>query len=182
MLITEAAEKFGLSRSTLLYYDRIGLLKPSGRSEAGYRLYSPDDVERLATICSFRRAGLSIDDIRRILSAEDADGMVLRRRMVELGEEIRTLQSQQRLLGRMLHVQSGGELPVNVDKQAWIEMLHAAGMDEASMSRWHTEFERRAPEAHHRFLLGLGISEEEVLLIRRRSMKESDTEVGNTCR
>jgi len=37
-LITELARKHGLSRSTLLYYDRIGLLTPSGRSEAGYRL------------------------------------------------------------------------------------------------------------------------------------------------
>ena len=169
MLVTEAARKFGLSRSTLLYYDRIGLLKPSGRSEAGYRLYSADDVEKMAAICSFRRAGLSIDDVRRIMAAEDADGVVLRRRMAELGEEIRVLQSQQRLLGKMLQVQSGGELPVSIDKKAWIEMLRAAGMDEAAMTRWHKEFEFRAPEAHHRFLLGLGISEEEALLIRKRS-------------
>jgi DNA-binding transcriptional MerR regulator len=168
--ITDLARKFGLSRSTLLYYDQIGLLPPSGRSEAGYRMYSQDDRDRLATICSFRQAGLTIEDIRCVLSMEDdANGAVLRRRMRALGEEIRTLQTQQRLLGKMLQVQSSGELPVTVDKQAWIEMLRAAGMDESAMSRWHTEFERRAPEAHQQFLLVLGITEEEVLCIRKRS-------------
>jgi len=46
--IRELAGLFGLSRSTLLYYDRIGLLSPSARSESGYRLYSAADRERFA--------------------------------------------------------------------------------------------------------------------------------------
>jgi DNA-binding transcriptional MerR regulator len=168
--VTELARKYGLSRSTLLYYDRIGLLTPSGRSDAGYRLYSPNDSDRLATICSFRQAGLTINDIRRILAMEnDANGVVLQRRMRELGEEIRSKQIQQHLLAKMLQVRSSGELPVIVDKQAWIEMLRAAGMDESAMRIWHAEFERRAPEAHHQFLLALGISETEALCIRELS-------------
>jgi MerR family transcriptional regulator, thiopeptide resistance regulator len=175
MLITEVARMFGLSRSTLLYYDRIGLLTPSGRSKAGYRLYSTNDVETLASICSFRQAGLTIEDIRRVLSMKDSDGAVLKGRMRELGEEIRTLQTQQHLLGKMLQVQSRGELPVSIDKQAWIEMLCAAGMDETAMARWHAEFERRAPEAHHQFLLALGIWEDEALVIRKRSREEPTT-------
>lgn len=172
--ITELARVFGLSRSTLLYYDRIGLLTPSGRSEAGYRQYSQSDRDRLAAISSFRQAGLTIADIRRVLSMDGhADGDILKRRIGELGEEIRALQAQQRLLGRMLRIESRGELPVSVDKQAWIEMLRAAGMDEAAMRKWHSEFERRAPEAHHRFLLDLGIAEAEALFIRERSKDES---------
>jgi len=168
--ITELARKFGLSRSTLLYYDRIGLLTPSGRSEAGYRLYSPNDRDRLAAICSYRQAGLTINDICRVLAMEeDANGIVLQRRLRELGEEIRSLQTQQHLLAKMLQVHALGELPVTVDKQAWIEMLRAAGMDDAAMRIWHAEFERRAPEAHHQFLLALGISETEALCIRNLS-------------
>jgi MerR family transcriptional regulator, thiopeptide resistance regulator len=171
--ITELARIFGLSRSALLYYDRIGLLKPTGRTEAGYRLYSPNDRDRLASICSFRRAGLTIEDIRRVLSVEgDAEQAVLQRRIRSLGEEIRNLKTQQHLLSKMLQVQSLGELPVAVDKQAWIEMLRAAGMDEAAMARWHAEFERRAPEAHHQFLLALGVSEDEALFIREHARKE----------
>ncbi len=172
--ISELARMFGLSRSALLYYDRIGLLTPSARSEGGYRLYSRNDRDRLAAICSFRRAGLTIADITLVLSMEkDTNGAVLKRRIRELGEEIRTLQTQQRLLCKMLQVESLGELPATIDKQAWIEMLRAAGMDEAAMRRWHTEFERRAPEAHHQFLLDLRIPEDEAIYIRQLSRDES---------
>lgn len=173
--ITEFARMFGLSRSTLLYYDRIGIMIPSGRSEAGYRLYSTRDKDRMATIQSFRQAGLTIEDIGRVLSREEGDqGEILQRRLRELGEEIRSLQAQQRLLGRMLQVESRGELPAAVDKQAWIEMLRAAGMDEDAMAKWHSEFERRTPGAHHQFLLALGISEDEARLIRTRSQEKSE--------
>ncbi|MEN6623714.1 MAG: MerR family transcriptional regulator [Smithella sp.] len=171
--ITKLARKFGLSRSTLLYYDRIGLLKPSERSKSGYRLYSQNDYDRLATICSFRQAGLTIEDISRILSSKEVvNSLVLQRRISKLGEEIRILQTQQHLLGKMLQVQSLEELPATIDQQAWIEMLRAAGMDEKAMSKWHNEFESRAPEAHYQFLLSLGISEEEALLIRKRSTQK----------
>lgn len=170
--ITELGRQYGLSRSTLLYYDRIGLLTPSGRSDAGYRLYSQGDRDKLASICSFRHAGLTIDDIRRVLAmeeAEDTNGTVLRKRLQDIGEEIRTLQSHQHMIAKMLKLQSLGGLPVTVGKQEWIEMLRAAGMDEAAMLKWHTEFEKRAPEAHHQFLLGLGILEEEALYITKKS-------------
>lgn len=168
--ITELARHFGLSRSTLLYYDRIGLLSPSGRSDAGYRLYSPADRERLAAIAAFRQAGLTIEDIRRVsASSEDTSRSVLQRRLQDLGEEIKALQAQQHLLGSMLKIQYGGELPASVDKWTWVEMLRAAGMDDDAMDQWHAEFERRAPEAHQVFLLSLGISEEEARLIRERS-------------
>jgi len=168
--ISGLARQFGLSRSTLLYYDKIGLLVPSGRSAAGYRLYSPDDRDRLAAICSFRQAEFKIEDIRHILSVKkDANNAILHRRMRELGDEIRTLQSQQHLLGKMLQVQSLAKLPVTVDHQAWVEMLRAARMNEAAMNRWHIEFERRAPEAHHQFLLALGTPEDDVQFIRKQA-------------
>lgn len=171
--ITELARQFGLSRSTLLYYDRIGLLKASGRSEAGYRAYSQHDRDRLASICSFRQAGLGIEDIRRVISEEaDNSAVVLRRRMEGLSDEIRMLQTQQLLLGKMLQMQSPGELPATVDKHAWVEMLRAAGMDDAAMRRWHVVFERRAPEAHHQFLLALRISEAEASSIRKLSVED----------
>src|SRR5574344_1987818 len=45
--IGQIAKRFALSRSTLLYYDTIGLLSPSGRSQANYRLYTDNDVRRM---------------------------------------------------------------------------------------------------------------------------------------
>lgn len=168
--ITQLGRRFGLSRSTLLYYDRIGLLSPSGRSEAGYRVYSEADSDRLAAIASFRRAGLSVDDIRRVLAKTEGSGKtVLERRLKAVGEEIESLRAQQHLIAGMLKVQATEELPATVDKETWVAMLRAAGMDDRAMARWHTEFERRAPEAHHAFLLSLGITDHEALLIRRWS-------------
>ncbi|MBU5638565.1 MerR family transcriptional regulator [Geomonas sp. Red69] len=167
--ISQLAAKFGLSRSTLLYYDQEGLLSPSGRSEAGYRLYSDGDLERLAAIVSFRKAGLSVEETRALLASGEGEQSVIRRRLDAIGEQIRALQAQQHLLARMLRVQSGEELPESVDKETWVAMLRAAGMDDEAMETWHAEFERRAPQAHHSFLLSLGIPEQEARAIREWS-------------
>jgi DNA-binding transcriptional MerR regulator len=163
---------FGLSRSTLLYYDRVGVLAPTGRSRSNYRLYSEADRKRLEEICSFRRAGLSIEDIRTLLSnrTERSTGL-LERRLRAIGDEMRSLESQQRLLAGLLRAQAGGGPRGPVDKALFVEMLRAAGMDEAAMHRWHREFESRAPEAHQAFLRSLGIPEGEALRIRRWSLE-----------
>lgn len=168
--ISELARKYDLSRSTLIYYDRTGLLTPSGRSEAGYRLYSASDAERLEAICAYRRAGLSLDDIRTILDSIDAPGReVLEHRLQHLGREILTLQNQQKVLAGILKAKATGATFAATDKELWVSMFRAAGMDEAAMSRWHQEFEQRAPEDHHAFLLTIGISEKEALQIRKLS-------------
>ncbi len=57
------------------------------------------------------------------------------------------------LLGRGVEAPEGPRL----DKQGWIAILQASGMDESDMHRWHVEFERLAPDAHHGFLVSLGI-------------------------
>ena len=165
--ISELARLFNLSRSTLLYYDRIGLLSPSGRSEAGYRLYSNSERERVESICSLRRAGMDIEGIRTILASTGDDSTsVLRRRLDEIGTEIDALRTKQRLLAGMLKVQGEGGPGSAVNKEMFVAMLRAAGMDDAAMKKLHVEFERREPEAHHTFLLSLGISEKEALQIR----------------
>lgn len=172
--ITELASQFGLSRSTLLYYDRIGLLKPSGRSEANYRRYSAADRDRLESICAMRRAGVDIEGIRTILqSAGDDTTEVLKRRLAEIGAEISALQTKQRLMAGMLKLQGEGGPKNTVDKEMFVCMLRAAGMDDAAMRKLHVEFERKEPAAHHAFLLSLGISEKEALLIRKWSADEA---------
>lgn len=168
--ISQLARLCGLSRSTLLYYDRIGLLSPSGRSEAGYRLYSQTDRDRLESICSFRQAGLGIEDCLAMLSASgDSTAEVIKQRLQAVGEEIVALQTKQRLLAGMLRLQGQGGPLAAVDKQMFVELLRAAGMDDHAMQQLHTEFEHRAPQAHHAFLRSLGISEQEARMIRRLS-------------
>ena len=72
----------------------------------------------------------------------------------------------------MLRGVASGKRPRCVDKQMWIEMLKAAGMDQHAMARCHTEFEQRTPDGHQEFLLSLGIPPEEVTRIRRLSRGE----------
>jgi MerR family transcriptional regulator, thiopeptide resistance regulator len=170
--ISKLARTFGLSRSTLLYYDRIGLLSPSERSSSGYRIYSQDDMQRLERIHNLRQTSLSLDDIRSILSSEGDPGTILlERRLKEIGDEILDLKAKQGLLSGMLKGMSSQEDPPKVNKKMWIEMLRAGGMDDQDMDRWHAEFECRAPEAHHEFLLSLGIAEKEVIVIRQWSKR-----------
>jgi DNA-binding transcriptional MerR regulator len=165
--ISQLARAQGLSRSTLLYYDRQGLLLPSGRTGSGYRYYTDKDQRRLERICHFRQAGLTLAEIRVVLASGGKPGAkLIEKRMRETAGEILGLRSQQQLFAGMLNrVVSGRGAPC-VDKRLWVEMLRAAGMNDRAMARWHAEFERRAPEGHHEFLLSLGIPEKEVAGIR----------------
>ena len=64
MKVGELAKRTGVSVRTLHYYDEIGLLSPSHRSEAGYRLYSAEDIARLQQIKSLRQLGFRLEEIR----------------------------------------------------------------------------------------------------------------------
>ncbi len=61
--IGELAKQTGLSIRTLRYYDEIGLLVPSHRTEADYRLYSEADIARLQQILSLRQLGFALKEI-----------------------------------------------------------------------------------------------------------------------
>ena len=74
----------------------------------------------------------------------------------------------------MLKLQGEGGPVSSVDKEMFVELLRAAGMDDNAMRQLHTEFERRAPDAHHAFLLSLGIGEKEALMIRKWSADAGD--------
>ena len=71
--VREVSELAGVSVRTLHHYDAIGLLRPSERSAAGYRLYSDDDLLRLQQILLFRELEFPLADIRRIVDAPDFD-------------------------------------------------------------------------------------------------------------
>jgi len=168
--ISQIARACGLSRSTLLFYHRLGLFSPAGRTGSGYRFYSPKEVARLKRITYFRQAGLSLKEIRIVLSSGGKPGTrLLEKRMRQTVETIVGLKNQQRLLAGMFRHAASGKRPRCVDKQMWVEMLRAAGMDREAMGRWHAEFERRSPEGHQEFLLSIGIPPGEAARIRRLS-------------
>jgi DNA-binding transcriptional MerR regulator len=172
--ISALAKASGLSRSALLYYDRLGLLKPSGRNRSGYRQYSAAEVVKLEQICLYRQVGIPLKEISTLLdeSGSNLSVEILQRRLRVLGREIDNFQKQQQCIVRLLkqkQIHQGVEM---INKDRWVEIMRAAGFTEQDMRNWHVQFENMEPEAHQEFLESLGIKEAEIQKIREWSRKK----------
>ena len=66
--IGELASMTGVTVRTLHHYDNLGLLRPSGHSESGYRLYSQADLARLQQVMTLRYLGFPLERIRELLA------------------------------------------------------------------------------------------------------------------
>ena len=171
--IGKLVKKFNLSRSTLLYYDRIGLLKPSDRTESDYRIYSEQDFNRMSKIALYKKAGLSLDEIAEILdSADDQLSNILEQRLESLNLEMSRIRQQQRFILQLLGKDSILKNVKAMNKVQWVKILEDSGMDQEAMHQWHVEFERNLPEAHHDFLEALGMSKAEIEAIRASARRE----------
>ena len=168
--IGQIGKRFGLSRSTLLYYDAIGLLSPSGRSEANYRQYTDGDVRRMEQIRTFRETGLPLAAIKSLLQPDlSSPSSILSQRLRKISEEIALLRQQQHIIIKLIGPSQSFTDPALMTKAHWVSTLRAAGLDEEGMTRWHAEFERSAPQAHQDFLVSIGIDAEEIALIREKA-------------
>ena len=89
--IAEFARLAGVTVRALHHYDRLGLLKPSGRSDSGYRLYRDSDLARLEQIVVLKFLGLPLEQIGRLLKRESPLADTLRRQQHVLAEKRRQL-------------------------------------------------------------------------------------------
>lgn len=93
--VGEVAELAHVTVRTLHHYDEIGLVQPSGRTEAGYRLYDEADLERLQQVLFYRELGFVLEDIASLMADPDFDrGEALRqqRKLLEAeGERLRSM-------------------------------------------------------------------------------------------
>ena len=87
--VNQIAKQTGVSVRTLHHYDAIGLLKPTEITEAGYRLYDADALERLYLIIVYRELGFSLKQIAEILDAPDFDRNRALEEQISLLEEKR---------------------------------------------------------------------------------------------
>src|SRR4029453_9277831 len=67
LLIGEVATRSGVRRKALRLYERTGILPPSRRTEAGYRVYGPETLATLAFVAQARRLGFHLDEIKEVV-------------------------------------------------------------------------------------------------------------------
>ncbi len=107
--VGQVADVFGVTVRTLHHYDEVGLLVPSERSGAGYRLYTDGDLARLQQIVVYRRLELSLDEIASLLDGEEDAAAHLRRQrdvvMTRLDELTEIVVAIDRALERAMNEQ-----------------------------------------------------------------------------
>jgi len=115
--VGEVAALARVTVRALHHYDEIGLVSPSGRSEAGYRLYDDSDLARLQQVLFYRELGFALDDIREVMTAPEFN------RAAALREQRRLLEEQ------------GDRLQAMIDAVDAAIAAHEGGyaMDEAEM-------------------------------------------------
>lgn len=144
--ISELAKSVGLSRSTLLYYEKLGLLKGQ-RQQNGYRVYSDADRQRLLLLQRLQAGGLSLKECQECLDGK-IDRDQLARRSEALKAEIETKNRSLQLLAALL------------------------GRD--SLKAWHEEVERLAPDLHRQWLMTQGFSSEDAARVALLSKDMND--------
>lgn len=170
LTVSELAKKCGLSRTTVLYYESAGLLKPRLRSDSGYRLYGEAEVAVLQSIRLYRSVGLSVEEIAQMMAAPTPEGpTILMNRLRQISFEIEALREHQLAILKLLRSKQFTERVKDMTKEKWVGIMKGAGFTEADMHRWHKEFERTAPEDHEEFLKYLQIPVGEILSIRKWS-------------
>lgn len=161
--ISQIAQLCGLSRSTLLYYERIGLIDETPRKENGYRSYSSKELQTVRRVQAYRQMGLPLKKIKSLMDQHGEKGPeILEDQLFQLGSQIQELKRQQfqilsLLQNRELHNKYGV-----LTARDFEDILKAAGMNEEMRRQWHREFEARSPETHRQFLLSLGLRDFEI--------------------
>ncbi len=169
LTITKLAKACKISRATILYYEREGLLKPTLRSENGYRWYGKKELVRLKDIIRFRSFGIPVAEITSLLEHDNniCQSEVLKTQFEKLEQNILDLRKQQSAIVALL--QQPEILEKNmVTKKRWVEIMKASGFSDEDMVNWHQNFEKMEPDEHQIFLQSLGIGKEEIVKIRKQ--------------
>ena len=106
--IGELARVAGVTVRALHHYDDLGLLVPSERTQAGHRLYSAVDVERLYRLLALREVGLPLEEIGSLLDRQDGIADTVRRHLGRVEQQLGALEQLRLRLTRLLAALDGG--------------------------------------------------------------------------
>lgn len=159
--IRDLCEKSGLSRSALLYYDSIGILSPTSRNGANYRLYSEEALRQLERICTYREAGVPLEEIGQILKmGESIERTVLEKTLTLLNTEARKIKHRQEKITTMLQNEKSASL--NIDVDSIMSTLATIGFGEDMLLKIHKMLEDESPDMHRKLLALFDFSDDEV--------------------
>ena len=119
--VGEVARLAHVSVRALHHYDEIGLLEPSMRSDAGYRLYDEQDLTRLQQILLYRELDFALEEIAQVLSDPDfdeLDALVAQRQLV--ADKLKRDESLLALLDKTILAKEGG---IPMDKEEMFEVF-----------------------------------------------------------
>jgi len=141
--VGELARRTGLTVRALHHYDSIGLLRPTARSDSGYRLYGRDDVARLHGIQTLRRMGVPLADVAQLLDGGAVTlSAILARQIGTLDQEIAQAQALRERLGVMQMILVRGGQPeiddwlASLSMMSTFEQYFSAGELKLVFERW----------------------------------------------
>lgn len=145
--VGQLAKRTGVSVRTLHYYEEIGLLSPTQRTDSGHRLYTPADVRRLHQIRSLRHIGFTLTEIHGCFArATFSPRQVIEVHMRQLDEQIDRLRTLHGHLGQlMLHIGQTGDMGID----AFLHTLEEMTMSEKT---YYTAEQAAYLKARHRVL------------------------------
>jgi DNA-binding transcriptional MerR regulator len=134
MRIGELAAATGVTVRALRHYDEIGLLVPSQRTHAGYRLYGDEDVGRLFRIVALRGLGLSLDEVAAALGGHDVR-VVVQRRLAALDDQLAEGRRLRERLARVLDGASSQELMDAIERMTMYDRHYTPEQQEQLAER-----------------------------------------------
>jgi DNA-binding transcriptional MerR regulator len=164
--IGELSKRFHLSRSTLLYYDSIGLLKPSHRTESAYRLYGVDDAKRLERICLYRDMGIELNAIKELLREQGENAEILELALVNMEKQVEEIRQKQAKI--MQAIQNPRHTTAS-QADIFLSVLKNLGFSREDMHKFHAAYEKNNRDGHIAFLRFLGLSDQEIERVRLES-------------
>ncbi len=108
LTVGQVADQLNVTVRTLHHYDEIGLVVPSERSGAGYRLYTEDDLTRLQHVVVYRRLGFALEEIRLLLDQPENVGQHLRRQRAAVMHRLDEMRELVDAIDRALEKEGSG--------------------------------------------------------------------------
>jgi DNA-binding transcriptional MerR regulator len=140
LTVGQVAALADVSVRTLHHYDAVGLVVPGGRSPAGYRTYSSQDVERLYSVLTYRELGFPLTEIKEILDDPAADALEhLRRQRTLLDRRIAHLTAMANAVDTVIERKTmGTNLTPAEQREIWGDDWAGEKYEDEARERWGT--------------------------------------------